>query len=86
VAVEHAPLSELQARIKQRAARSMCHCLLMSVKAMELASDEAVVSNLCIDGPAPAVRVGHDALTTLEGEEPVEVWTQTLIRLLQVWI
>jgi len=86
VAVEPLPLPELQARIQQHAVRSMCQCLVLSVHGLEVHSDEAVVSEFSIDGPVPKLHIGHDSSVNLEGEELIEIWTQTLIRLLQAWI
>ena len=86
VMIEHLPLAQLPARVRQRSGKSACHCLLLSVKGIELRCDEVVVSELSVAGPAPSVKTGRDTAAALEAEEPFEVWTQALIRLLQMWI
>jgi hypothetical protein len=86
VAVEHLPLAEIPPRIRQLAARSTCHCLALSAHGMEVHSNEAVVGEFVIDGPLPSLKIGPTSSAHLEGEELMEIWTQTLIRLLQAWI
>jgi hypothetical protein len=88
VGVGHVPAEELASRVKHHARRSLCQCLVAGVKpcADELPSDEAVVSELSLDGPRPELRIGRDPPLTPEGEEPFETWAGALLKLLQLWI
>jgi hypothetical protein len=83
VNVEYVPASELVSRIKQCALRSLCHCLILGVKEMDVQCDEAVVASMIVDGPRPAFKIGSEAPAVSEAEDPIDSWLQTLIRLLE---
>ena len=83
VSVEHLPATDLVSRIKQSASRSLCHCLALGVKQMELQCDEAAITSMVVDGPRPSLKIGRDAPVISEAEEPFDSWLQTLIRLLE---
>lgn len=86
VCVEHLPFADVEYRVKEHGRRSLCHCLVIGVKDTDLRVEEAVVTGMRIDGPQPVLRIDGDDLAILEGDEPFEKWTATLLYLLQLWI
>jgi hypothetical protein len=70
----------------RRAQKSMVHVLTLSADGEEVKTDLAITTDMVINGPKPEVRIGRDAPTILESDDPVECWTATLERLLMVWV
>ncbi len=71
---------KLAAHCELRARRSLCHCLLASVKEQPLYAEGAVVSRLIVDAPLPALGIDDAPL------EQTESWAAALERLLTHWI
>lgn len=66
--------------------RSLCHCLAVSTGGVELAAEDAALTQFQVDGPRPHVVLDHAALNMEELEDPFDAWTQTLERLLEMWV
>src|SRR5262249_54410619 len=70
----------------ERARRSLCHCLTVSVRDRPLAAQDTVVTRLVIGGPCPALGAADEEPASPEGEEPFDVWSAALLELLGRWI
>jgi hypothetical protein len=86
VTIESMPANKLADRCIQRARRSLCHCVLMSVKEQTLEAAGAIVSRLVLDRPIPSLGIDRDPLTPLEADTAWLAWLATLERLLVNWI
>lgn len=85
VTVESLSASKLAQRCILRSRRSLCHCLLASVQEQTLDAEDAVVSRLVLDGPAPALGMG-DAPSRPEADSAWLAWTAVFDRLLLNWV
>lgn len=66
--------------------RSMCHVLTVSANGVDLDTETAITTELIVDGPRPEVRIGPNESEELPADDAVECWTQTLERLLKLWV
>jgi hypothetical protein len=80
------PAGALPKECAERAWRSLCHCLTLSVRDRPFEAQDAIVSRLSLDGPRPALGAGDEAPAYPEGEEPFDVWATVLQELLRRWI
>jgi hypothetical protein len=69
-----------------RARRSLCHCLMVSIRDCPFEAPDTVVTRLSLDGPYPALAAGTDSPVSPEGEEPLNIWSAALLKLLERWI
>jgi hypothetical protein len=65
---------------------SQVHCLLATTIPTELEMENVVVSELVVDGALPQIGDGEGIVTTLEGEDAFDVWLETVLRILQLWV
>ncbi len=68
------------------ARRSLCHCLLIQTEPTEVASEDAVMSQLVVNGPRPAISTGYHPPKPLESDDAQESWAETLHYLLQLYV
>jgi len=80
------PADRLAAQCSSWARRSMCHCLTVGTRAIPLEADDTVVTELQINGPRPALADATMDLTLLDGEDPLDSWSQALEQILRRWI
>ena len=69
-----------------RARRSLVHGLIVSTGGRALAAPDTVVTRLVLDGPLPALGAADEDPVYCEGEEPFDVWAETLQELLGRWV
>jgi hypothetical protein len=86
VTMEHAEPNAVAPRCQQRARRSLCNCLAVSLERQEIAADWAVVAQLIPGGPIPQVLIDRDALPPPDVDHPFDAWRELLLGLLQRWI
>jgi hypothetical protein len=70
----------------RRARRSLCHCLAISARPRAIEPADTVVTRFQLDGPAPALGSGNEALSVPEGDDPTERWYSALRQVLQRWV
>lgn len=68
-------------RLNELARSSQVHCLAAATQPVGLDVEAAVVSELVVNGPRPAI----DGATP-EGEEAFDVWQEAVLRVLQLWV
>ena len=51
---------------------------------MEL--DNVVVTELVVAGPRPEIGDGEGVVAELEGEDALDVWQESVLRVLQLWV
>ena len=84
--IEALPAGQLAACCVRHSRRSLCHCLLASVKEQTLDAESAVVSRLTLDAAVPSLGIGREPVSRPEAETAWLGWTAALERLLQNWI
>jgi hypothetical protein len=65
---------------------SQVHCLLAAAEPVEFECENAVVTELVVDGPLPRIGEGDGVVASLEGEDALDVWQETVLRILQLWV
>jgi hypothetical protein len=70
----------------QRAQRSLCHLLSISAREVDPGTKIAIASALVIDGPRPELHMERNHPRDFPADDAVEFWTQTLERLLMLWV
>ncbi len=62
------------------------HCLASATEPFEMDMENVVVTELIVGGPRPEVGSGDGVVGTLDGEDPIDVWQETVLRVLQLWV
>lgn len=65
---------------------SQVHCLAAATEPFEMDLDNVVVTEVVVDGPRPEVGTGDGVVAALEGEDALDVWQETVLRVLQLWV
>lgn len=68
------------------ARQAQVHCLAVGTAPFEFDLERLVVTELVVNGPKPAIGDGDGIVAELEGEDAFDVWTETALRLLQLWV
>jgi hypothetical protein len=72
-------------RIHELSQHSQVHVLLAATEPQELELDDAVLTELIVDGPIP--RLGHGGpVYALDGDDAFDVWQKTVLRILELWV
>ena len=62
------------------------HCLAVATDSFEMDLDNVVVTELVVAGPRPEIGDGDGIVAALEGDDPFDVWQETVLRILQLWV
>ena len=86
-AIEHVA-SSMQAleRIRSLAQQAQVHALIAATEPLEIDLEHAVVTEVIVDGPRPQLSDGSNLAYTLDGEDALDVWRETVLRVLQLWV
>jgi len=74
------------ARLNRLARIAQVHCLVASAEPFEMELETAMVTELVVAGPRPEIGCGDGSVAELEGEDPFDIWQETVLRILQLWI
>jgi hypothetical protein len=72
--------------LNRLARTAQVHCLAIGTEPFEMEMDNVVVTELVVGGPRPEIGDGDGVVAELEGEEAFEVWQETALRILQLWV
>jgi hypothetical protein len=68
----------------ERSRRSLCHCLMLSVRNQSLEAESFVKANLVLNGKLPSLVIpDENAVDNAASEDPVSTWIAALERLLR---
>ncbi len=76
---------DLSQRCGHRARSAMVHVLSLSPRGEAIECDVAHVTRLKLDSPVPQLAWPYEEFVTAEGDNPLEIWGQTLEDLLDRW-
>jgi hypothetical protein len=74
------------ARLNRLARQAQVHCLAAATEPFELNLENVVVTELVVAGPRPEIGDGDGIVAELEGEDALDVWQETVLRILQLWV
>jgi hypothetical protein len=72
--------------LNRLARMSQVHCLAAAVEPFEMELDNVVVTEVTVDGARPEIGEGDGMVAALEGEDALDVWQETVLRILQLWV
>jgi hypothetical protein len=74
------------AYLNRLARTSQVHCLAIGTEPFDMEMENVVVTELVVGGPRPEIGEGDGVVAELEGEDAFEVWQETVLRVLQLWV
>jgi hypothetical protein len=74
------------ARLNKLARHSQVHCLAAATEPFEMELDNVVVTELVVGTARPEIGEGDGVVAELEGEDAFDVWRETVLRVLQLWV
>lgn len=72
-------------RVRRLAVNSQVHVLLAGTEPVERELEHAVLTELVVDGPVPRIGDGGPVYA-LDGEDAFDVWQETVLRVLELWV
>jgi hypothetical protein len=85
--VTHLPNADaVVQRLKLLSRSSQVHCLAAAAEPFDLDVEGVVVTKLVVEGPRPEIGEGDEPVAELDGEEAFDVWQETVLRILQLWV
>jgi hypothetical protein len=77
----------LRTYLNRLARTSQVHCLAAATEPFELEMDHVVVTELIVDGPRPEIGEGDGVVGVVEEtEDAFDLWQETILRILQLWV
>ncbi len=74
------------AQLNRLARQAQVHCLAAATEPFEMEMENVVVTELVVGGPRPEIGDGDGVVAELEGEDALDVWQETVLRVLQLWV
>ena len=62
------------------------HCLAVATEPFEMPMENVVLTQLVVAGPRPEIGDDEGVVAALEGEDALDVWQETVLRVLQDWV
>jgi hypothetical protein len=82
VADQHAAVAHLNRLSRQ----AQVHCLAAATEPFEMPMDNVVVTEVVVGGPTPEIGDDDGVVVELEGEDALDVWQETVLRVLRDWV
>ena len=85
--VLHVPdKAAVHAHLSRLAQTAQVHCLAAAAELFDLELDTAVITELVVNGPRPMIGGGDGVVAELEGEDAFDVWQETVLHILRLWV
>jgi hypothetical protein len=78
--------AEAMKHVNKLARLSQVHCLAAATEPFEMEMDNAVVTELIVSSAKPEIGDGSGMVAELEGEDALDVWQETVLRVLELWV
>ena len=75
-------LSQLAEHCDEHSRRSLCHCVTISRSDEGIETEDALMTNLAIDGTRPEVRCGLDPASVSDAPSAFVAWQDSTVELL----
>jgi hypothetical protein len=72
-------------RVHKLSAHSQVHVLIAATEPLEFELEDAVLTELVVDGPLPRIGEGGPVYA-VDGEDAFDVWQETVKRVLELWV
>ncbi|MCI0701128.1 MAG: hypothetical protein L0241_08595 [Planctomycetia bacterium] len=72
--------------LSRLARNSQVHTLAVSTEPFDMDMENVVITELIVGGPRPEIGEGDGVVAELEGEDAFDVWQETVLRVLQLWV
>ncbi len=73
-------------RLQRLTRTAQVHCLAVATEPFEMDLDTVVVTEMIVPGPRPELGGGDGTVAALDGEDAFDVWQESLLRILQLWV
>ena len=73
-------------RIKELIKNYQVHCLNIVTEPCDIQLEGAVINQLVVNGPNPMVGYSGESVELLSGDDSMDIWQETVMRLLQLWV
>jgi hypothetical protein len=83
---EIASQEELVKHLNHLSRTAQVHCLASATDPFGMEMDNVVVTELVVSGSRPEIGEGDGVVAELEGEDAFDVWQETVLRILQLWV
>src|SRR5262249_49588642 len=85
--VTHVPdQAAVVAHLNRLSRHAQVHCLAAATEPFEMDLENVVVTELVVNGPQPEIGDGDGAVAALDGEDAFDVWRETVLRVLELWV
>lgn len=74
------------AHLNRLARTAQVHCLAASASPPDLPMENVVVTELAVSGPRPETGTGDGVVAELDGDDAMDVWHATALRVLELWV
>ena len=66
---------------------SQVHCLAAATEPFAMEMDNVVITELIVDGPRPEIGEGDGVVGVVEEtDDAFDLWQETILRILQLWV
>jgi hypothetical protein len=72
--------------LNELARHAQVHCLAAATEPFAFELERVAVTEIVVNGPLPLIGDGDGLVAPLEGEDAFDVWLETALRVLQLWI
>jgi hypothetical protein len=76
----------LATHLGELARQMQVHCLLATAEPLELEMENISITEMVVDSGLPQLGSGDGIVAPLEGDEAFDVWQETVLRILQLWV
>jgi len=76
----------LRSHLNHLARQMQVHCLIATTEPLELEMENAAITEMVVDSALPQLGEGDGIVAPLEGEDAFDVWQESVLRILQLWV
>jgi hypothetical protein len=73
-------------RLRKLSQNAQVHTFLAATEPLEWDLEEVVATEVIVDGPIPRIGDGSGIVYALDGEDAFDIWQETVLRILELWV